>query len=226
MQKRRTRLGWLGPAIVAVGVAVAIVGLVLMVRGRPVPGEVLDTLAVDNGERIVVRAEDGGDRTFIELHRAMPDGEQLVWRAMVPPYGGRPGAPGIAWNDEAVSVRVVRNGFDEIFAISRESAAKLGGFRLAPNHGPVVRAKEGPVTMTDHVRSYELVAGPDWHQLVAFDLTSGEASWRVELGPQPVADGGVSDGIIWVRQGSVTRRFHARDGSEARKTAIIGPGSS
>ncbi|MBX3154406.1 MAG: hypothetical protein KF773_00275 [Deltaproteobacteria bacterium] len=223
---RRPRLGWIGLVIVAVGVAVACVGAWLIVTGRPRVGAVIDTIAVDARTRIVVRGEEEGERAFVELHQATPEGEKMVWRAIVPPYGGRPGAPGIAWNEVAVSVRVVRDGHDEIFAVSRETAAKLGGFRLAPNHGATRRASSGPVTLTDHVRSYEVVAGADWHQLTAFDLTSGEASWRVELGPEPIAEGGVADEIVWVRQGSVTKRFRTRDGTEAYATANATPGSS
>ena len=100
---RQQRLGWLGPAIVAVGAAVAAAGVWYMVHVRPVAGRVIDTIAVDAEHELVVRAEDGGngDRAFVELR----DGGRVAWQAIVPRYAGRPGAPGIAWSPTAVSVR-------------------------------------------------------------------------------------------------------------------------
>jgi hypothetical protein len=74
--------------------------------------------------------------------------------------------------------------------------------RLAPGHGPIAARADGPVTLTDHVRSYEIVAGPDWHQLVAIDLASGHALWARELGPAPVRAGGVTGEQVWIDQGA------------------------
>jgi hypothetical protein len=93
-------------------------------------------------------------------------------------------------------------------------AAKLGGMGLAPDHGPIVEQTEGPVTLTDHVRSYEVVAGPDWHQLVTIELATGKALWKAELGPANVTDGGVADGAVWIAQGSQRRRFDVNSGHE------------
>src|ERR1041385_424017 len=108
----RQRLGWLGPGIVLAGAAVAAVGVWYMVHARPVAGAVIDTIAVDDHRAIVVRAEAGGDRAFVELR----DRDAVVWQALVPHYSGRPGVPGIAWSPTAVSVRVVRDGHAELFA--------------------------------------------------------------------------------------------------------------
>lgn len=206
----RRRLGWLGPAIVLVGAAVAGIGIWYMAASRPEVGAVIDTIRIDDRAAIAVRAEQGGDRNFVELR----EGDRLVWRALVPPYAGRPGAPGIAWSDTVVSVRVFRDHRAEVFALARRDAAKLGGFKLAPGKGPAVIAARGPVTLTDHVRSYEIVAGEGWHQLVAFDLMGGEGVWKQDLGAAPIDAGGIEGGAIWLSQAGRRRAFRATDGTE------------
>ena len=207
----RQRLGWLGPAIAFVGVAVAGVGAWYMVHARPVAGAEIDRIAIDDHRALVVRAEVGSsERAFIELR----DGDAVVWQALVPRYGGHPGAPGIAWSPTAVSVRVIRDGHAELFALAMHDASKLGGMRLAPDHGPIADRPDGPVTLTDHVRSYEIVSGPDWHQLVAIDLASGHALWAHELGPAPVRAGGVAGGSVWLDQGDGPHSFDAISGSQ------------
>jgi hypothetical protein len=206
----RHHLGWLGPAIVLVGAAVAAVGIWYFVHARPVAGAVIDTIALDDHSALVVRAEAKSDRAFVELR----DGDDVRWQALVPRYAGRPGAPGIAWSPNAVSVRVVRDGHAELFALAMRDASKLGGMRLAPGHGPIVEDPDGPVTLTDHVRSYEVVSGPDWHQLVAVDLTSGRALWASELGPARIRAAGLAAGRVWIEQGSGRRYFAQLTGRE------------
>jgi hypothetical protein len=210
----RRRLGWLGPAIVIAGVAIAGLGTWYMARARPEVGAVIDTIRIDDRAALVVRAEQGGDRNFVELR----DGDRLVWRALVPTYAGRPGAPGIAWNRIAVSVRVLRDRRAEVFALAMNDAAKLGGFKLAPGQGPAEIATRGPVTLTDHVRSYEIVGGAGWHQLVAFDLSTGEGVWKQDLGPAPIDDGGIEagpePGVVWLLQAGRRRAFRVTDGAE------------
>jgi len=205
---RKSRLGWLGPAIVILGVAVAAVGAWYVLHARPSPGEVVDTFAVDGGQKIVVRDEAGGDRSFVELWT----GDTLVWQALVPHYGGRPGAPGIAMGKSAVSIRIVREGKAEIFAVARDTAEKLGGMGLGHGHGAIDPAATGPVTLTDHLRSYEIVSGTDWHQLVGIELVSGRPLWSVELGPAPVTDGGVAGDAVWVAQGDKRQTFAVTTG--------------
>jgi hypothetical protein len=204
------KLGWLGPAIVGVGAAVAALGVWYIVHARPAAGPVIDTIAIDGRRALVVRGELGGDRAFVELH----DGPALLWQALVPRYGGRAGAPGIAWSATAVSVRVVRDGHAELFALTMHDASKLGGMRLAPTHGPILLDPPGPVTLTDHVRSYEIVSGPDWHQLVAIDLTSGRALWARELGAAPVRRGGVAGGEVWIDQGAAPHAYAVMSGKD------------
>jgi hypothetical protein len=211
----RRRLGWLGPGIVIAGVAIAGLGVWYMASARPQVGAVIDELRIDDRSAIVVRAEAGGDRNFVELR----EGDRLMWRALVPTYAGRPGAPGIAWNRTAVSVRVFRDHRAEVFALAMHDAAKLGGFRLAPGQGPAVIATRGPVTLTDHVRSYEIVGGEGWHQIVAFDLTTGEGAWKQDLGADPIEEGGVDRGVVWLLQGGRRRAFRAADGAEITNKA-------
>jgi len=214
----RPHLGWLGPVIVGVGAAVAAVGVWYMVHARPVAGDVLDTVAIEGPRALVVRGEVGGDRAFLELR----DGETVVWQALVPRYGGRPGAPGVAWSPSAVSIRVVRNQRAELFALAMADAHKLGGMVLAPNHGPIAEPATGPVTLTDHVRTYEVVSGPDWHQLVAIDLASGRALWARDLGPAPVVAGGVSDSRVWIDQGAGPHGFAVLTGEDQAVRAAPG----
>lgn len=212
MATSKVRLGWLGPAIVLLGVVVAALAVWFMIVSKPKAGAVLDTLPLDAGHALVVRAEDGGDRNFVELRA----GDEVRWQAITPPYAGRPGAPGIAWNDLAVTVRVIRDGKAEIFALARSTGSKLGGFKLAPTQrGPVVKQDRGPVTLTDHVRAYEIVAGADWHELVAIDLATGEARWKQDLGPVLIEAGGVDDGRVWVVQQGQRREFAGETGKEA-----------
>jgi hypothetical protein len=206
----RSRLGWLGPAIVLVGVAVAGLGGWYVVHARPSAGPVIDTIAIDGRQTLVIRGETKGDRAFVELR----DGDEVKWQALVPHYAGRRGSPGIAWSSTAVSVRVIRNGHAELFALAMHDASKLGGMRLAHQHGAVVDDPVSPVTLTDHVRSYEIVSGADWHQLVAIDLTSGKAQWYRELGPAPVRAGGVEPGGVWIDQGAGRRFFVALTGAD------------
>lgn len=207
-QVTRSRLGWLGPVLVTVGAAVGLLGGWYMVHARPSAGAVIDTIAIEGRRAIVVRAEAGGERAFVELR----DGDQVIWQALVPRYAGRPGAPGLAWSATAVSIRVIRDARAELFALAMRDGTKLGGMQLAPQHGPVIQEPDGPVTLTDHLRSYEIVAGPGWHQLVATDLLTGHGLWSRELGPSPVRAGGVANGAVWIDQGAGPHAFAATTG--------------
>lgn len=215
MTAKRTRLGWLGPVIVLVGAAIAGLGVWAVINGRPTPGAVIDRIPIEDGAALVVRAEEDGGRNFVELVR----GDEVVWRALVPHYAGRPGAPGLAWNAVAVTVRVLRENRAEIFAVSMRDASKIGSLRLAPNHGQVIKQKTGPVTLTDHVRSYEIVGGAGWHQVVAIDLSTGLAVWAQELGPAPVDAAGLDGDTVWIRQGDLKRAFRVTDGVAQRSAS-------
>jgi len=199
---------WLGIAIVTVGVAVAALGTWYVMHARPKLGALIDTIPADRGQRVVVSHEADGPNSFVSLM----EGDREVWEAYVPAYGGRPGAPGIAVGKTCVSIRIIRDGKAEIFALARNDSQKLGGMGLGHGHGPVDPDAKGPVTLTDHERSYEVVSGPDWHQLVAFDLTSGKPLWSVELGVDPVTDGGVEGHRVWIAQGQNRHSFEGLSG--------------
>ena len=204
------RLGWIGIAIVTVGAAVAALGVWYMVRARPKAGAVIDEIQI-NGGKLVVRAEDGdGPRSFVELHL----GGELKWQAMIPHYAGTRERRAIAWSPDAITVRVERNGRAEVFAFAMRDAAKIGGFRLAPEHEPIATHREGPITLTDHVRSYEFVGGADWHQLIAIDLRNGLGVWKVDLGKGAIRDAGVNDASVWIDQMGQKRTFDAATGRE------------
>jgi hypothetical protein len=206
---RRSHLGWLGIAIVALGVAASIAGALYVMHVRPKAGVVIDAIPIGPNAEVVIRAEDGGSRNFLELH---VDGK-LRWQAYIPHYAGSKGRPAIAWGPDTLTVRIERDGRAEVFAYSLDTAAKIGGFQLAFEHEPIQTQPTGPITLTDHLRSYEFVGGPDWHQLIAVNLGTGTGVWKVDLGPAPVTDGGVKDGTVWVQQGSVRRAFDAVTGS-------------
>jgi hypothetical protein len=211
MPQPRRNLGWLGPAIVIVGAAVAGVGVWYMVHARPVAGAVIDRQRVDDHHALVVRAETttGDQRAFVELR----EDDRVLWQALIPHYAGHAGATGLAWSATAVSVRVIRNARAEVFALAMHDASKLGSIRLAPQHeGPVIDEPGSPISLTDHQRSYEVVAGAGWHQLVALDLTSGKGVWSRELGPKPVRAGGVRGEQVWIDQGDGPRSFAVTTG--------------
>lgn len=206
---RRIRLGWLGPLLVALGAAVAGLAVWFMVTSRPRAGREIDRVQIDAHSAFVVRAEAGGSRSFLEL---VTD-DRVQWQAIIPPYAGRPGASGIAWSKTAVTVRVTRNQRPEVFALAMRDASKLGGYRLAQHLGPVIATPRGPITLTDHERSYELVIARDGSELVAIDLTTGEPVWRQDLGRATFDAGGVGDGVVWLGEGASRRAFRARDGA-------------
>jgi hypothetical protein len=206
---RRRRLGWIGIALVVLGAAVAAVATWYVLHARPHPGAVIDTIAIAGNAQLVVRAEDGGERSFLELHA---DG-QLKWRALIPRYAGAPGRRAVAWSDHVVTVRVARHGRAEVFAFARRDAAKIGLLRLAQAREPIP-PPTGPITVTDHARAYELVSGPGWAELHAVDLGNGKGVWKADLGELPIQDAGVADGAVWIRQGGRERRFDPMTGKE------------
>ena len=225
MARRASRLGWIGPVIVIAGIAVAIVMLVYWRRATPVPGDEIARIGcpLPDGDTatVVIRAERGGERSFVEVHTP-PHGsataDRVLWQALIPHYAGTATRPAAACGAGTISVRVERSGRAEVFGLELSSGAKLGGYRIATEHEPIRTEPTGPITLTDHVRSYEIVGGAGWHQLVAVDLASGEGLWKVDLGPDPVSDGGVAQGQVWIRQGVRERSFAAESGRESPVT--------
>jgi hypothetical protein len=183
IRARRTRLGWLGPAIVLVGLAVGAVGVWWMMKSRPKPGPEIDRIAIDQAWTVIVRREANSDRAMVELVR--PDGT-VDWQALVPRYAGRPGAPGLAAAKNAISVRVVRTR-PELWVLSTRKATKLGAIGLdeyAPG-GWNPAGTSAVVSVGDGVRSYEVVDGTRGSAVVAVDLERGAVLWHREV-PGPV----------------------------------------
>jgi hypothetical protein len=207
------RLGWIGPAIVLVGIAGAIAMTWFWRASEPVPGDTIDELDCAGG-KLVVRAERGGDRAFVEMHA----GNELKWQGLIPHYPGSRGRPAVACGSDVVTVRVERGGRAEVFGFAVASGQKAGGYRLATEHEPIHVEPTGPITLTDHRRSYEIVGGAGWHQLIAVDLSSGEGVWKADLGPDPVTDGGLHDARVWIRQGARERTFDPETGRESPVT--------
>jgi len=215
--QKRIRLGFLGPAIVLLGAAIAGVAVWFMVKERPEAGAEIDRIRVDATRELVLRKEMKSDRSFIELR----DGNVVKWQALIPPYAGSKGRPAVAWSDAAVTVRVSRNGRAEVFAFSIDKAHKLGAYRLAVDHEPITTHADGPLTLTDHVRAFELVGGPTWHQLVAVDILRGGGIWKADLGKAPITAGGVEPGRVWIEQAGKRRSFDAATGVETPDNASL-----
>lgn len=204
--------------IVLVGLAIGSVGVWVLIKNRPHEGPVIDQFAIDKGQEIVVRAEEGGDRNFIELR----ENGEVKWQALIPPYAGDKNRRGIAVGDHAVSIRVVRGGKAEIFAVARANGSKLGSTHLAQEHGPIVREGTGPITLSDGVRSYEIVSGSDWNQLIAMDLKLGTRLWKQELGPGAVTGGSVEGGLVKVEHAKISRWFNVFTGQEDKSFETTG----
>ena len=112
-------------------------------------------------------------------------------------------------------IRVERHGRAEVFAFALNNAAKVGSLRLAPEQEPIATQPEGPLTLTDHERSYELVGGPTWHQLIAIDLRTGDGIWKRDLGAAPISAGRVDGGFLYLEQAGSMRRLDRATGRDA-----------
>ena len=212
------KLGLLGPIIVVVGAIVAGVATWYMVHARPKAGDVIDSFAIDDHTNLVVRGEKGGERSFLELI----ENNELKWQALIPHYAGAPGRPGVAWSDQAITVRVDRGGGRaEVFAFARSNASKLGALRLAQAKEPIRTQAQGPITLTDHRRSYEIVGGTGGWMLIAIDLANGHGTWEADLGKTPITSGGVAAGNVWVEQAGTRRSFDAATGREQPVTQSL-----
>jgi hypothetical protein len=212
------------------GAVVAAIGVAYWMRARPVVGELIASYAApEAGDDafLVIRGERGGDRAFIELHRRAPGSDDaVIWQALVPRYAGDAHRRALAWSHDALTIRIERGNSAEVFALAMHDGTKLGGFRLAVEHEPIQVEPVGPITLTDHVRSYEIVGGTGWHQLIAVDLGTGNGLWKVDLGAAPVLDGGVEDGRVWVSQayqGGQRRAFDGASGHEQSVTSSATP---
>jgi hypothetical protein len=176
---RRASGRWLAPTLLAAGVAIGAFGVWFMMHARPTPGAYYEVFAMDDRRAVALRHEDGSERSFVEL---VEIGRGVRWQALIPPYAGRPSAPGIAASPTAITVRVRREGKDWVWALSTDDDDKLGEVELieggprAGAHPPAV------VTVSDATQSFEFT-GDDAHStsVTAIQLAQGHPQWRLEL---------------------------------------------
>jgi hypothetical protein len=187
---------WLAPLILGVGVAVAALGVWVMVSSRAHAGAYYEVLATDGPYAVALRHQDGSNRSFVEL---IETGKGVRWQAMVPQYAGSPTAIGLAASPTAITVRVTRNGQDELWALSTEDSEKLGQLGLVPG-GPAPGVQPpAVVTVADAVQSFEFAGAPDRAtSVVGIELATGAPKWRVELGPISVRGAWLADKTLWI----------------------------
>jgi len=214
----KSRLGWLGPAVVILGLVVGSIGVWVIYKNKPRNGPLIDTIEVDPNTKIIIRAEANGPNAFAELI----EGGELKWQSLIPPYAGRKGRVGVAVTETAVAVRVVRGDQAELFCLARANGTKLGGVHLGLGHTNLKLDGDGPLQFSDARRTYEIVAGDGWNQVVAVDLTLGNPLWKQDLGPAPVTAGGMTGGNLWLVQGGLKRWFNVFSGKEDRSMTRTG----
>jgi hypothetical protein len=183
--RRKPRLGWLGPALLAVGIAAGSVGAYVLATSRPTPGAVVDVIAIDAEFAILIRGEHGGGtRNFLQLVHVRRGTE---WTAMIPRYAGAPGRPAVGWAANAISVRIERAGGPELWSFSTIDASKLGQPSLTEYAlGTPVHGASKVTTATDGTRSFEVIDGAEGTRLVAFDLSRGAHLWTRDLDRRPI----------------------------------------
>jgi len=204
---------WLAPGVVITGVVIAGAGIWYWRHAQPVMGAEIDRIDC-GGATIIVSAEKSSDRSFVELH---DPNDRVVWQALIPHYAGSKGRPAIACGATAATVRVERSGRAEVFGFFSQQGDKIGAFRLAPEHEPIT-TQPGPITMTDHLRSYEFVGGADWHQVIAVDLNTGKGVWKTDLGPEPVTGASLAAGRLRVQQAGHERVIELASGRDETVT--------
>jgi hypothetical protein len=193
---------WLAPLLLGLGVAIGSLGVWYAVHARPTAGDYYEVFALDARTAVALRREVGSDRSFVELVEL---GRGVRWQALIPPYAGRPDAPGIAASQVAITVRVRRDGKDELWALSTEDADKLGQVELRSGDARAGARAPGVVTVADHVQSFELV-GDATHAtaVTAILLAEGRAQWRVDLGADGVANAWLDGRALWIRTAAGT----------------------
>lgn len=207
---------WLAPGVIVAGVAVAAAGIWYWHTAQPVIGAEIDRVDC-GGATAIVHAEANSDRSFLELDD--PNGK-VVWAALIPHYAGAKGRPALACGASTVTVRVERSGRAEVFGFFLHEGDKIGAFRLAPEHEPIA-TQPGPITMTDHLRSYEFVGGLDWHQVIAVDLATGKGEWKTDLGPEAVESAVFANGGLAIRQSHHDRLLELATGRDVPVTVPV-----
>jgi hypothetical protein len=197
VRPRRASGRWLAPTLLAIAVAIGGTGVWYALHSRPTPGAYYEVFALDANTAVALRHEVGSERSFVELVEL---GRGVHWQALIPPYAGRPGAPGLAASTTAITVRVRRAGKDELWALSTNDAEKLGQVELRPGADAPHATPPAVVTVGDRTQSFELVGDASHTTAVtAIELASGKAQWRVDLGPDPIAYGWLDEHTLWIR---------------------------
>lgn len=172
-------------AIAVIGVGTALLGLYVLRTERPEAGDVVLRVPAPPSGELVIRAERGGDRNFVEYNDA-----DHRWQALIPPYAGRDGTSALAFNQDAIMVRVLRAGDEQIFSFARTHDARLGTITLGPSTAALrtaVRRMNGRAWVYGD-NAYQLVPdGADGVAIGMFDLRSGKAVWKTTVPPQDLA---------------------------------------
>ena len=197
-----------------------------MQRARPRPGAYLDVLALGGDDAVAIRRERGSERAFVE----MIAGARVRWQALVPRYAGiSPNAisgVGLAASANAVTVRVIRDGQPELFALSTGDAGKLGSLHLASDRpkSPTGHTLPAAITLHDGARSYELLGEEgDWTRVAAFDLATGTIAWVRDLDGEPVREARVIGDRVRLWRVSSVVELATRDGAVSHGVASPGP---
>lgn len=206
-------------AIAVAGVGTGLLGVYVLKTERPVAGEVIRTLALPDGT-IDIRAEQGGDRNFIEYRDA-----KISWQALIPPYAGVDGTEAISVNQEAIMVRVLRGGNETIFSFARNETSRLGTIVLGPTTPALLTAVKqlgGRVWTFDHM-SYQLVADGEANVAIgAFDLHTGKPVWKTPLHISPTtrALSANSAGLFW-SDGAMAYALRADKGEAVARKGVL-----
>lgn len=211
---RRASGRWLAPALLTLGVAGGALGVWYMMHAHPRAGAYYEVFAIDDHLAVALRAEEGSERSFVEL---VDRGRGVRWQALIPEYAGRADAPGIAASPTAITVRVRRDGKDELWALSTEDADKLGQVGLLAGAARAGAKPPAAITVSDATQSFELV-GDATHStaITAIQLADGHAQWRVDLGADDVAGAWLGPDALWIRTTAGKIRGLARaTGAEA-----------
>lgn len=216
--RRKKRLGWLGPVVVVVGIAVGSVGIWWMKQSRPVPGPYIDVLALDAEWAVAVREQLGSANAFVELRHAS---RGLVWRALIPPYAGSPQSLALAGSSTAIAVRFVRGRQEHLWALHTLTGKKMGSVHLGDALGAA------PVrTFGDGKIAFQVVRNTDGYALSAIDLGVGSELWRKSIGADPVFAATITgDAVVLARgsDGAARTALRRNDGSVEPASGVFTP---
>ncbi len=191
---------WLAPTLLAIGLAVGGLGVWVMVSSRVHAGAYFEVLATDGPYAVALRHHDDSPRAFLEL---IEIGHGVRWQAMVPPYAGTPTAPGLAASPTAITVRIRRDGRDELWAMSTRDAEKLGQPGLVPGAPAPGVQPPAVVTVADSVQSFEFAGAVDHEtSVVGIELAVGAPKWRIELGKVSVRGAWLDAKTLWIDTGA------------------------